>query len=86
MILRNLSVGITLIIFSLRVLAGEIYTDLLSIYEISDQVGSCNFMKERSNEMNFTELSISTGKEHGAFYLPREEWLVPLKQWLGATP
>lgn len=64
----------------------KLYGRILSIYETSDQVGSCNFMKERSNEIiNFTELSISTGKEHGAFYLPREEWLMPLKQWLGAT-
>lgn len=64
----------------------ELYGRILSIYETSDQVGSCNFMKERSNEMRFTELAISTGKEHGAFYLPREEWLVPLQQWLWATP
>lgn len=64
----------------------ELYGRILSIYETSDQVGSCNFMKERSNEISFTELAISTGKEHGAFYLPREEWLVPLKQWLWAKP
>lgn len=64
----------------------KLYGRILSIYETSDQVGSCYFMKERSDEVSFTELAISTGKEHGAFYIPRDEWLEPLKQWLWVTP
>ncbi|MEJ2445103.1 MAG: alpha/beta hydrolase [Exilibacterium sp.] len=61
----------------------QLYGHVFSIYETSDQVGSCNFMKERSTGISsFSEIAISTGKEHGAFYLPRDEWVVPLKQWL----
>ncbi|WP_416306446.1 alpha/beta hydrolase [Neptunicella sp. SCSIO 80796] len=61
----------------------QFYGRILSIYETSDQIGSCDAVNQRSNNATtYTELSISTGKEHGAFYLPREEWLVPLKQWL----
>ncbi len=64
----------------------QLYGRVLSIFETSDQVGSCNFLKERSNGIkSFSEIAISTGKEHGAFYLPREEWVAPLKQWMGAT-
>lgn len=64
----------------------QLYGRVLSIYETSDQVGSCNFLRERSNGVeSFSEIAISTGKEHGAFYLPKEEWMVPLKQWFGAT-
>ncbi|WP_226876945.1 alpha/beta hydrolase [Microbulbifer hainanensis] len=61
----------------------RLYGNILSIFETSDQVGSCDFLHERSNAAtSFTELSITTDKEHGAFYLPRDEWVMPLKQWL----
>jgi hypothetical protein len=39
--------------------------------------------KNRSPELiSFDEISISTGKEHGAFYRPISEWVVPVKQWV----
>ncbi|MCO7199074.1 alpha/beta hydrolase [Pseudoalteromonas sp. OANN1] len=61
----------------------QLYGKVLSVYETSDQVGSCDFVKARSTNLkSFTELSISTGKEHGAFYLPRDEWLKPVKSWI----
>jgi hypothetical protein len=40
-------------------------------------VMSIQFTKRR-----FSEISISTGKEHGAFYRPMPEWVKPLKTWL----
>ncbi|MEJ6474446.1 alpha/beta hydrolase [Pseudoalteromonas piscicida] len=61
----------------------QLYGKVLSVYETSDQVGSCDFVKARStNIQSFEEFSISTGKEHGAFYLPRDEWLAPVKSWI----
>ncbi len=61
------------------VLHGNIY----SMFETSDSVGSCQFLIDRSTGVtNFTEKSISTGKEHGAFYTPLVEWLIPVKNWL----
>ncbi|GHE91831.1 alpha/beta hydrolase [Thalassotalea profundi] len=62
------------------VVHGKIY----SILETSDDlVGSCQFLIDRSkNVTRFTEQSISTGKEHGAFYTPRPEWVTPVKKWL----
>ncbi len=65
----------------------KVYGRVLSVYETSDRVGSCRFLIDRSQDVSaFEELAISTGKGHGAFYLPREEWVTPLKRWLVADP
>ena len=57
--------------------------NVFSIFETSDKVGTCQFLIERSKRVNsFEELSISTGKEHGAFYNPLPEWVIPVKKWL----
>ena len=54
-----------------------------SIYETSDGNGSCQFLMAQSNKVNtMEEIAISTGEEHGAFYRPMTEWVVPLKAWL----
>ena len=61
----------------------QLYGRVLSIYETSDDVGSCNLLEARSPMLReFKEIAISTGKEHGAFYRPIDEWLVPLKSWI----
>jgi len=61
----------------------QIYGNVRSIYETSDQVGSCQFLIDRSESVtSFEEIAISTGKEHGAFYLPRESWIKPVKNWI----
>lgn len=61
----------------------EVIGNVFSIFETSDQVGSCQFLIDRSKRVNsFEELSISTGKEHGAFYTPLPEWVIPVKEWL----
>ena len=62
----------------------QLYGEVLSILESSDDlVGSCKKVAQRSELINsFEEISISTGKEHGAFYRPLPEWIQPLKKWM----
>jgi hypothetical protein len=59
--------------------------NLLSIYETSDQLGSCSKLAARSHLSSFKEVAISTGLGHGAFFQPRTQWLTPLKAWIAAT-
>lgn len=61
-----------------------VYGEILSIIETSDNlVGSCQPLIDRSdNVTSFEEIEISTGKEHGAFYVPLAIWLAPVKQWI----
>lgn len=61
----------------------EAYGNIYSIFETSDEVGSCQLLIDRSKDVKrFTEISISTDKEHGAFYKPLAQWVVPVKTWL----
>ena len=54
-----------------------------SIYETSDDNGSCQFLVDQSDKVStMQEIVISTGKEHGAFYQPLPEWIIPVKAWL----
>ncbi len=59
--------------------------NLLSIYETSDQLGSCSRLAGRGHLVSFKEVTISTGKAHGSFFEPRPEWINPLKAWIAAT-
>jgi hypothetical protein len=59
--------------------------NLLSIYETSDDLGSCGKLAARSHLRSFKEVSISTGKKHGAFFQPLPEWIRPLKAWIAKT-
>jgi len=55
----------------------------LSVYETTDGANTCEKLKSRSPKLiSFDEISISTGKEHGAFYRPISEWVIPVKQWI----
>ena len=58
---------------------------LLSIYETSDELGSCARLAARSHLVSFKEVAISTGKGHGAFFQPLPEWIRPLKSWIART-
>ncbi|WP_217274058.1 alpha/beta hydrolase [Shewanella sp. VB17] len=61
----------------------EVIGHVFSVFETSDGVGSCQFLIDRSKKVNtFKEISITTGKEHGAFYKPLPEWIIPVKKWL----
>lgn len=57
---------------------------VLSIHESSDSLGgSCDSLAQRPpGPASFAEIEISTGLRHGAFYQPRDEWTVPLLEWL----
>jgi hypothetical protein len=56
---------------------------LLSIYETTDGASTCQRLEQKSTKLKtFTEISISTGKEHGAFYTPMLEWVIPVKAWI----
>jgi hypothetical protein len=60
---------------------------LLSIYETTDSAGSCRELGARSRQLSsFEEIEISTGKEHGAFYLPLSDWIEPLVNWINNDP
>jgi hypothetical protein len=58
--------------------------NILSIYEESDALaGSCASLASRNENLSsYTEFSTSTGKEHGAFYLPLDGWVEPLLAWI----
>jgi len=59
--------------------------NLLSIYETSDDLGSCGKLAARSHLKSFKEVAISTGKKHGAFFQPLPKWIRPLKAWIAET-
>ncbi len=58
---------------------------VLSIYETSDQMGSCAKLGQRSHPASFKEVAITTGKTHGAFFQPLPQWITPLQDWIAAT-
>jgi hypothetical protein len=61
----------------------RLYGNIFSIYEKSDLAGSCQSLANRLPvPSSFTEIRIDTGKEHGAFFLPIEEWIGPIISWI----
>lgn len=61
----------------------RLHGHILSVFEESDQAGSCDELASRTpRPLSFEELSINTGKEHGAFYLPDSAWLDPVLAWI----
>ena len=60
---------------------------LLSIYETTDSMQSCEKMAANSTLLSsFEEVPISIGKEHGAFYTPLSAWAEPLLLWIKKDP
>jgi len=55
---------------------------LLSIYETTDTAGPCEKLAARSQLSSFDEISLTTGKKHGAFYTPLDYWIDPIREWL----
>jgi hypothetical protein len=57
---------------------------LLSIYEASDEYGqSCQEIASRSPEsLIFAEIRLETGLAHGEFYQLRDEWIIPVLEWI----
>jgi pimeloyl-ACP methyl ester carboxylesterase len=59
--------------------------NVLSIYETSDQALSCDGLATDDSPISFDEVAISTGRRHGAFFVPLMEWLDPLRDWIRRT-
>ena len=56
---------------------------VLSVYELSDFATSCKELADRSPGLsNYQDVAINTGKEHGAFYLPDDAWVLPVVDWI----
>ena len=57
---------------------------ILSIYEASDELGvSCAPLLENARAgSRHEEIRIDTGARHGAFYVPRAEWVEPVSAWI----
>lgn len=57
--------------------------NFLSVYETTDEALSCKEIARKSKRLiSFKEISISTGKGHGAFFKPLEGWVAPVRQWI----
>ncbi len=55
---------------------------ILSIHEASDELGvSCEPLFGRSDLITAEEVRIDTGEQHGAFYRPVPEWIMPAVEW-----
>ncbi len=57
---------------------------VLSLMEKSDTLaGSCSSLRDRRpGAERFKEIQIATGRGHGAFFVPRDEWLNPTLEWI----
>lgn len=57
---------------------------VLSVYEESDTLAaSCKALADQSEQLrSFKEIKISTGKLHGAFYMPLPVWVDPVLDWV----
>ncbi|MEM6726839.1 MAG: alpha/beta hydrolase [Bacteroidota bacterium] len=61
----------------------DITGTILSIYEASDQKGSCAAVfLPGEGDYTFQEVQVNTGLDHGFLYQPYPEWLDPLTGWL----
>ncbi len=56
---------------------------VLSLYDVSDSVGSCQPLADKSTRLrSFEERTFDTGKSHGLFFTPDPVWLNTLFNWL----
>jgi hypothetical protein len=57
--------------------------NFLSIYESSDQKGSCNgLLSEPQCKASYRELRLTMGNGHGFLYQPYRQWVQPLVEWI----
>lgn len=56
----------------------------LSLRDSGDQdFGSCfDYFRRASDQLNYEEVTLSTGKGHNAFREPMNEWLEPISKWI----
>jgi hypothetical protein len=59
---------------------------VLSLYDVSDSVGSCQPLADKSSKIvDFHEEIFDTGESHGLFFKPNPIWQEPLFKWLKTT-
>jgi hypothetical protein len=57
--------------------------NILSIYEKTDEEGSCIKFRQRTNLSvpHYKEIELNTGLKHGYLYKPLVEWINPVIKW-----
>jgi hypothetical protein len=62
----------------------NLYGDILSIYEKTDEIGqSCKMIRSGSQGIGrYKEIQINTGLKHGFIYRPLKEWTDPVFNWV----
>jgi hypothetical protein len=59
---------------------------VLSLYDVSDSVGSCRPLADKSSKIvDLHEETFDTGESHGLFFKPNPIWQEPLFKWLKKT-
>lgn len=57
--------------------------NFLSIYESTDQKGSCNeLLWEKTCKSGYREVQLNMGNGHGFIFKPHPEWINPLVNWI----
>jgi hypothetical protein len=66
----------------LRQDASNVTGRILNLYDVSDVIGgSCAEVFERAGKVSSKELSFDTGKGHGLFYTPQDNWINAASNW-----
>ncbi|MCG8604258.1 alpha/beta hydrolase [bacterium] len=64
----------------------ELCGNFLSIYESSDQKGSCSgILSQQKCNRGYKEIRLTIGNGHGFLYKPYPEWVLPLVEWIEET-
>lgn len=68
--------------------ASNVTGRILNLYDVSDDIGgSCAEVFERAGKVSSKELSFDTGKGHGLFYAPQNNWINAASNWaMGENP
>jgi hypothetical protein len=60
----------------------NLHGNVLSIYEGSDQAGSCRRYRDDATGLrDYKEVELNTGLRHGFIYRPLNEWVQPTVRW-----
>ncbi len=60
----------------------NLHGHVLSIYERSDQAGSCEkFRADATGLSEYKEIELNTNLRHGFIYKPMKEWIDPVVEW-----
>ncbi|MCM3873564.1 MAG: hypothetical protein ND895_23005 [Pyrinomonadaceae bacterium] len=60
----------------------NLHGHVLSIYERSDQAGSCEkFRTDATGLSEYKEIELNTNLRHGFIYKPMKEWIDPVVKW-----